>query len=479
MDVKEQRKPQPGFSDGLDRAQFTPKASSRSHKRPRRRLGAPKASIKSKNDSPSLSSNGTSTLTSTTARSSLFDTSSRKSAASKESVGDYSSAFEAKSPGKSPNEKQSNANDPKSPPLSKGKRSSLFGAVMENIHCTPAKKSSSAVNFLDNFSPYAKTPSTPFSPASVDRDQWQEASLADGWFDFSLYTKIEFEGHPRLDLTYDDATALLDETSLEPTLSAAQVYHSFPQSMFTTANGKVPKVTWRSAFRSLYFKWKAQAGESCFYMVSGAQTTVFRKRIEDDEIIPEVTFSKCRFSDTLRQRYGVQLYLAAKWNKHVKGTEWEDSLQQARKGIAVSPATKAELQALHNAPTIGADISVLPDHPKTGSSTVPPLLVSGQDDCDAVYEYFMNAVPVEAQLITRDGAFLHSCLERLSAGRRQSLEGPILPSAMQTLCRVAANIANNSSKGESYWLVTATNLESTLMVAWEKERPGIVAYKKG
>lgn len=460
-------------NNGLDQPMFTPKASRRKHKRPRVQLGAPRPSIKKTNsESPNLSSNGTSTHISTSARSMLFDTSSRKGNTSKDSVGDSIMSMTAKMNG---NNSKTNADDPKSPPP-RGKRSSLFGAVMQNVQSTPAK-SSSAVNFLDNFSPYAKTPTTPFSPASSS-DQWQEAPLDGEWFDFGLYATVELEGQPRMDLMYDDATALSASNHDTPSLSEAQVFHRFPPSMVVTSNTRVSEITWKSAFRSLYFKWKAHSGNSCFYMVSGTHTALFRKRIQEERIIPEITFSKCRFSDVLRQRYGVQLYLATKWNKHAQGTEWDDSLQKSRKSLAISPGTKAELQALHNAPTIGADISIHTDLPRSGSSTLPSLYVSGQDDCDAIYEYYMNTAPVEAHLITRAGAFLHSSLERLSPSRRQTLEGPILPSAVETLCRAAAHVGRNSDSAESYWLVTATSSESTLMIAWERERPDIVAYKK-
>jgi hypothetical protein len=229
---------------------------------------------------------------------------------------------------------------------------------------------------------------------------------------------------------------------------------------------------------------------------------LFRKRIDTDgSIAVEITFSKCRFVDTLRQRHGVRLYLAVKWNKHAKGTEWDDSMmQQARKKLHVSPATKAELMALNNAPTVGADIAVqTTGAAKTTSASLPPLFVAGQDDCDAVYECYMNLAPVDALLVSRDGAFLHSTLERLSppsslssvtSRRRQSvLEGPILPCAISALCQAAAHVAtvhNNSSSGNNthgaagaaYWLLTATSPESTLMIAWDKERPEIIAYKK-
>jgi hypothetical protein len=488
--------------------QFTPKASGRSQKRPRLLFGAPRPSSthnnsKGTDESPPASSNET-TSTNTTARSILFGGSSRRSISSKDAVADSTMLVEAtKLSATSQGEDEQSrmgANDDALLQSPTNKRSSLFGKVMQNVQRTPSRPAASVANFLDNFSPYAKTPSTPFSPTSVDPNEWREAPLDEEWFDFGLYNEVELEGLPRMDLSYDDATALRephtndDDDDIPPSLSSAQVYHRFPPSIFSSLNRKISKQEWRSAFRSLYFRWKGLDRESYFYLFTTTQASLFRKRIDNDgTITAEITFSKCRFGDTLRQRHGVPLYLAAKWNKHAQGTEWDDTMMlHARKKLNVSPATKAELQALNNAPTVGADITVqTTSTAKTGLSSLPPLFVTGQDACDAVYECYMNLAPVDALLVSRDGAFLHSTLDRLSPPassssstnrrRRSVLEGPILPCAIAALCQAAAHIATNSSSNNdeaAYWLLTATSPEATLLIAWDKERPDIVAYKK-
>ena len=225
--------------------------------------------------------------------------------------------------------------------------------------------------------------------------------------------------------------------------------------------------------------------------------------------VPEIIIS----SSTLELReklrsMGVQLMLLDHWHSLKRGSVFKEedltrSLQPLSTAVKLqqqdnSPSIQAELVALRRAQafgqTVGADVSVRVHSraggghslPSRSPKRIPPLYMTGLDDCAAFFEIYYNTfgdiragnlqLPWKTNELGQDvplllcrklGPFLHSTVKSVRSTIRQTktvalgestseppastalcLEGYILPCAVRDLISASANVllANEASR---------------------------------
>jgi len=183
----------------------------------------------------------------------------------------------------------------------------------------------------------------------------------------------------------------------------------------------------RSSSSSLDECWVQQICDLYFYGTGQGHTVLFRVGVErhfqqqDDgstttlRLVPEIVLSSSTLA--LREKLrsmGVTLMLLDSWHG-MKGEFEEEAMVRSTQSMAAaaaeasarqledsSPNIKAELVALRRAQvfgqTVGADVSVQVHAKKNGSNNlpsrspkrIPPLYMTGMDDCAAFFEVYYN-----------------------------------------------------------------------------------------
>jgi hypothetical protein len=309
---------------------------------------------------------------------------------------------------------------------------------------------------------------------------------------------------------------------------------------------------WQEAFRSLYMSWMEQIRQlNCrtrahaendahlvvqqvsdlyFYATGKGHTVLFRVGVERRRetssshttvpqealndgmarFVPEIIISSStlKLRDKLRSM-GVQLMLLDNWQSLKRGVFKEEDLTRSLQPLSTSvklqqqdnsPSIQAELVALRRAQafgqTVGADVSVRVHSrvggghslPSRSPKRIPPLYMTGLDDCAAFFEIYYNTFgdmragnlyfhskanewpqDVPLLLCRKLGPFLHSTLKSARSTMRQtktvafgecasdppastllSLQGYILPCAMRDIISASVNVllANEASRDD-------------------------------
>lgn len=268
------------------------------------------------------------------------------------------------------------------------------------------------------------------------------------------------------------------------------------------------KREWQEAFLSLYGIWMEATRKSnsdgddvYFYAMGRGHTTLFRGYRGQ----PEIVLSSCSRMFRMKMRQlGVRLVLLD------SRLEFHEGMIQASAPANTedSPNVRAELTALRRAQVggenVGASVSVSMN-PKRRASTssfvspprMPPLLISGWDDCAAFAEVYLNALghthvglheswrakhlPSQMPtLFSRElGSFLHASLKTLHTRSKRHghddvdpmrpgsihVQGTILPCAFRRMmAAVTATICSGvvgpgeSSNGELDAAVGSTHI---------------------
>jgi hypothetical protein len=209
---------------------------------------------------------------------------------------------------------------------------------------------------------------------------------------------------------------------------------------------------------------------------------------DDIKLVPEIVItSSTRQTREKLRSMGVKLVLLERWEE-AEGEFQESIIHSAqsqadeRKGVDASPAVKAELAALRRAQvygqTVGADVNIT-TKPRTNMRLrspkgIPPLVVSGEDECAAFFEVYLNSLgqigsgtpqawhasdlphDVPRLLCRKLGPFLHSSMQSLDLKKKRAdslaksdgssdehvsieLRGILLPCAMRDLICAVIN----------------------------------------
>jgi hypothetical protein len=299
------------------------------------------------------------------------------------------------------------------------------------------------------------------------------------------------------------------------------------------------KCEWQEAFRSLYLSWiqavrrladkwddedvpkESDIADTYFYACGKGHTILFRVGIhqsnddDDDDnldteernrpevkLVPEIVISSSTRQTREKLRsMGVKLVLLERW-EDAEGEFHENIIQpehaNEHTGADASPAVKEELAALRRAQvygqTVGADVKVTTKPRATmrfrSPKGIPPLVVSGEDECAAFFEVYLNSLgqigfgtpqawhasdlpfDVPRLLCRKLGPFLHSSMQSLDLKKKRSnamaksdgsldehvsieLRGILLPCAVRDLvCAVingmlVSETQSNSSSDDS------------------------------
>jgi hypothetical protein len=290
---------------------------------------------------------------------------------------------------------------------------------------------------------------------------------------------------------------------------------------------------WQDAFRSLYFAWRRtlESKHGYCYAVLPYQIILFRPQIHPDgAVIPMVVMTSSTMDLRRRlRRVGVQLYTLPDQTRFDEEM-WAQPKISTNKEI--STPIRSDLEALRKAQafgeTAGADVSVSTKLGKRSTSRkIPALYMTGDDDCAAFFEIYMNSGDpneLPTLLSRRVGHFLHASIKTLRTTHRREehqisnaknsencasleLRGPILPCAISELMQATAakmsqdaqsSGSRHSSKDEeigSHYFVmqtspidvaiynsscllnSATNLNSVSTRVWDVSRKNIVTIK--
>lgn len=288
------------------------------------------------------------------------------------------------------------------------------------------------------------------------------------------------------------------------------------------------KREWQEAFGSLYNKWIQhvrrladewqdeelgggwnEVADTYFYASGKGHTILFRAGANlveqgsgpaETQLVPEILISSStrQVREKLRSM-GVKLFLLEGW-EDAEGEFHEGVIHPSQTqageqlGVDASPALKAELAALRRAQvfghTVGPDVSVTTKRRSGPRSrppkSIPPLVVSGEDDCSAFFEIYLNTLgqigagtpqawhasdlsqDIPRLLCRKVGPFLHSSMQSLDLRKKQSvsladndqtandkqisteLRGILLPCAVRDLvgAAVGSMIADESQMDE-------------------------------
>ena len=489
-------------------------------------------------------------LSSSSSRSHLFPGADASMLAPATVMGSQDTQDAYSSPSKTPRMSGSN----------KSTQSSLFGAVMKNVH----DQSSG----LSTHQPYPSTPKASFrdfvaspggfqmmdfvnsvgtSPLKQSKQdppqsttprrqvEWHQTTITKRsvrLIDWSLKSKLDFQCQPGLNLHHCDAS--LQQQAMLQFLGRCDAHNdsgkvqwqeglfywqhpAVPSPLRTennssqdaakslqpppTRNEKVmeQKQHWQEAFQSLFANWMQQVrrlakgdwkasdelADTYFYAVGNVHVVLFRCGVESREgddsssfqLVPEIVLSSS--TKVLREKLramGARWQLLAPFDCHTG--EFHEAMLDTkqptdRTAADESPSkhSKADLIALRRAQafgqTAGADVS-FSMRSKTGNAwprgRVPPLYLSGMDDCLAFCEVYLNTLgqistgqtwrtqclshEVPLLVCRKLGPFLHSTMRqaRCLNQRRPSgfsggddaytsfeVSGLLLPCAVRTL----------------------------------------------
>ena len=292
---------------------------------------------------------------------------------------------------------------------------------------------------------------------------------------------------------------------------------------------------WQDAFRSLYFAWRRtlESKQSYFYALLQNQAILFKAQKQSDgTIIPIIvmTTSTLEFRKRLKKER-IQL-LDFQDQKPFDENIWAQSQPDIFAKQEISTPIRSDLEAIRKAQafgeTAGADVSVSTKSVKqTANRKIPPLYMTGDDDCDAFFEIFMNICvtnEIPTLLTRRVGRFLHASIKTLSVTHRREghhiakgssddnnatleLRGPILPCAINELMHATAAqmidsaginfCSNDDTESGSYYCVLQSSepdvamnsgssnncfhhtpfLKSVSMRVWDISRKNVVTIK--
>jgi hypothetical protein len=311
--------------------------------------------------------------------------------------------------------------------------------------------------------------------------------------------KSQMDAHSKTgrNIAYDLAQASMPppkaSAGLQPVMSTAAAAVGKRNGLDSSSNDtrvfmERRKCEWQEAFRSLYLSWiqevrrltdkwdyeddipqESDIADTYFYACGKGHTILFRVGIQqcvdnddnlvteerdrdDIKLVPEIVItSSTRQTREKLRSMGVKLVLLERWEE-AQGEFQESIIDSAqsqakdRNGVDASPAVKAELAALRRAQvygqTVGADVSIT-TKPRSNvrfrsPKGIPPLVVSGEDDCAAFFEVYLNSLgqigsgtpqawhasdlphDVPRLLCRKLGPFLHSSMQSLDLKKKRS-----------------------------------------------------------
>jgi hypothetical protein len=332
-------------------------------------------------------------------------------------------------------------------------------------------------------------------------------------------------------VTKQELATTLASDMIKSVRGSTATLHKLARNVVDGNNNRLRE--WQDAFRSLYFAWRRtlETKHGYCYAVLTHQIILFRPKIQPNgTVIPMVvmTSSTTDLRSSLK-RVGIQLNSLPDHNRFDEET-WAQPTKSTHKEI--STPIRSDLEALRKAQafgeTAGADVSVSTKLGKRSTSRkVPALYMTGDDDCAAFFEIYMNSRDpneLPTLLSRRVGPFLHASIKNLRITHRREehpistasssescasleLRGPILPCAISELMQATAakmsqdalsSGSSHSSKGEEigshYFVVQAsqidvsvyhsscllndaTNSNSVSTRLWDVSRNKVVTFK--
>jgi hypothetical protein len=312
-------------------------------------------------------------------------------------------------------------------------------------------------------------------------------------------SKSQMDAHSKAgrNIAYDLAQASMPPpkaSGLHPVMSTAAAAVGKRNGFDSSSNDtrafmERRKCEWQEAFRSLYLSWiqevrrladkwdyeedipqERDIADTYFYACGKGHTILFRvgiqHSVDDDDdnlvteerdrddikLVPEIVItSSTRQTREKLRSMGVKFVLLERWEE-AEGEFQESIIDSAqsqandRKGVDASPAVKAELAALRRAQvygqTVGADVSIT-TKPRSNvrfrsPKGIPPLVVSGEDECAAFFEVYLNSLgqigsgmpqawhasdlpyDVPRLLCRKLGPFLHSSMQSIDLKKKRS-----------------------------------------------------------